>query len=296
MPAFFNKEIAEYFNDEFYNGELSLCCEAGRDGATAVDALKPGMLWVDAPGGDAAEIDSALEYLRMLKVQNFKGTIGIISPLRELVNLLKTKVAEISSEVPNQLDVQSQINTANGFQGGECDVILFLLGLNNSRSHGQEWYITASENRYIYNVSVSRAKRIFVAIGDKKRAKASGLSYIQKLIPESRPPKSTKIGKGEDRLRIALRNAGIVTYPQYPVLNRYLDLAIPDEKIDIEVDGQAWHLDSRGCRKADDIHRDIQLEAAGWKVVRFWHYEVMSNIHECVAKVKKIIRESRGCL
>ena len=282
-------EIAEYFNDEFYNGELSLCCDAGRDGSTAVGALKPGMLWVDAPGGDAAEIDSALEYLRMLKTQNFKGTIGIISPLRELANLMKTKVAEISSEIPEQLDIHSHINTANGFQGGECDIILFLLGLNSSRSHGQEWYITATENKYIYNVSVSRAKRLFVGIGDKKRAVASGLSYIKKLIPETRPPQKAKIGKGEDRLRIALQKAGVVTCPQYPVLNRYLDLAIPDKKIDIEVDGQAWHVDSRGCRKADDIHRDIQLEAAGWKVVRFWHYEVMSNTNECVAKVNEII-------
>ena len=119
---------------------------------------------------------------------------------------------------------------------------------------------------------MSRAKQLFVAIGDKKKVAACGLSYIQKLVPETRSPRNVKIGPGEERLRIALDRAGIKTVPQFPVLNRFLDLAIPEKKIDIEIDGQAWHLDCRGCRKADDIHRDIQLEAAGWRVVRFWHH------------------------
>lgn len=281
--------IAEYFNEEFYNGELSLCCETGRKGESAVGALKPGMMWVDAPGGDAAEIDAALEYLRSLKQNGFRGTIGIISPLRDLANKLKTRVVENSASIPTQLDVQSQINTANGFQGGECDVILFLLGMNADRTRGQDWYITAPENKYIYNVSVSRAKQLFVAIGDKKKVAACNLPYIQKLVPERRPPRDVKVGPGEERLRIALERAGIKTVPQFPVLNRFLDLAIPDKKLDIEVDGQAWHLDCRGCRKADDIHRDIQLEAAGWKVVRFWHHEVVSDISSCVKRILSLI-------
>ena len=286
--------IAEYFNEEFYNGEVSLCCETGRNGESAVGALKPGMMWVDAPGGDAAEIDAALEYLRCLKRNGFKGTIGIISPLRDLANQLKTKAAENAASLPSQLDVQSQINTANGFQGGECDVILFLLGMNPDRTRGEDWYITAPENKYIYNVSVSRAKQLFVAIGDKKKVLACGLSYIQKLVPETRPPRDVKVGPGEERLRIALERAGIKTVPQFPVLNRFLDLAIPEKKIDIEVDGQAWHLDGRGCRKADDIHRDIQLEAAGWRVVRFWHHEVVSDIASCIEKVKMVLSGFRS--
>ena len=284
--------IAEYFNGEFYNGELSLCCEMGRNGESSVGALKPGMMWVDAPGGDVAEIDAAMEYLRSLKRNDFKGTIGIISPLRDLANQLKTKAAESSASIPAQLDIQSQINTANGFQGGECDVIIFILGMNANRTHGQDWYITAPENKYIFNVSVSRAKQLFVAIGDKKRVAACGLSYIRKLVPETRPPRNVKIGPGEERLRIALERAGIKVKPQFPVLNRFLDLAIPEKKIDIEIDGQAWHLDCRGCRKADDIHRDIQLEAAGWKVVRFWHHEVVADVSACVKKISLILNKS----
>ena len=64
-------------------------------------------------------------------------------------------------------------------------------------------------------------------------------------------------------------------------------MAIPEHKIDIEVDGQAWHLDRNGCRKADDIHRDILLEALGWHVIRFWHHQVVNEIDVCVRRVGK---------
>ncbi len=284
-------EIAEYFSEEFYKnkGGLSLCCETGRGGRSAVCGLRPGMMWKDAPGGDQQELEAALEYLRELKRSNFEGTIGVISPLRKVVNAFKTLVVQHKGEVPKQLEIDSQINTANGFQGGECDVILFLLGLNDSRSNGEEWYITGPENKYIFNVSVSRAKCLFVAFGDRRRVDKCGLSYIQKLIPANRSPHKVSIGPGEERLRIALERVGVKTEAQYPVAGRYLDLAIPDLKIDIEVDGQAWHLDRNGCRKADDIHRDILLSAVGWHVIRFWHHQIVSSVDECVKSVKDAI-------
>ena len=286
--------IAAYFNEEFYEGDLTLCCEDGRGSAgggaakSATGSCKPGMEWIDAPGGDTQEMEAAIEYLRDLRRRGYAGSIGVISPLRELANGFKTLVARNKDSVPSQLDVQSQISTANGFQGAECDVILFLLGLNESRSHGEEWYITAKENKYIFNVSVSRAKHLFVAFGDRQRVMQCGLPYIERLIPESRPPRKANVGPGEERLRLALQRAGIETVSQFPVLGRYLDLAIPEKKIDIEVDGQAWHLDRYGGRKADDIHRDVMLEAAGWRVVRVWHAEVVNELDACVAKIRAV--------
>ena len=179
-----------------------------------------------------------------------------------------------------------RINTANGFQGGQCDVVLFLLGLNSDRTPGRDhWYITADENKYIYNVSVSRAKVCFTTFGDKRLALKSGISRIVKLIPESRKPTSPKIGPGEAVLGRALEKAGLSPVAQYPIFGRYLDFALVDEKIDIEVDGQAWHLDRNGCTKADDIHRDLLLEINGWRVVRVWHHEVMNDVEACVRKV-----------
>ena len=64
-------------------------------------------------------------------------------------------------------------------------------------------------------------------------------------------------------------------------------MAIPSHKIDIEVDGQAWHLDRNGCSKADDKHRDILMEALGWHVIRFWHYQVVNEIDICINHVRE---------
>ncbi len=302
MPLMLNEhfrcadDIATYFNDEYYDDALMLSCEYGRENIPMPDKLKPGMEWVEASGGDQQELEAVLEYLTRLKSQKFQGTIGIISPLRELANKAKTLVASHKESVPEQLDFEAQINTANGFQGGECDIILFLLGLNENRKHGEEWYITAQENKYIFNVSVSRAKILFVAFGNRQRAMMTGLSYIQKLIPEERKPRRVSIGPGEEKLQIALQRAEIETVAQFPVAGRYLDLAIPELKIDIEVDGQAYHLDRFGCRKSDDVHRDCLLDAKGWKVIRFWHNEIINNTGLCIQKIMTAIAERRQLL
>lgn len=281
-------EIATYFNEAFYEEGLALCADKGNR-PSLPSGLKPGMMFEDAAGGDDSEIESALQYLRTIRNKGFKGSVGVISPLRKLADRMKQCVADNKASMPTQLTLD-RISTANGFQGGECDIILFLVGLNDDRRSGRDgWYITAPENRYIYNVSVSRAKVLFVAFGDRKKVAACGISYIEKLIPEGRKKQDPKIGCGEPILQQALKVAGIETVAQYPLLNRYLDLAIPQYKIDIEVDGMAYHLDQNGCRKSDDVHRDVQIDMAGWRVIRFWHCEVVNDVAACVDRVKKMI-------
>ncbi|MDR3089335.1 MAG: DUF559 domain-containing protein [Desulfobulbaceae bacterium] len=93
---------------------------------------------------------------------------------------------------------------------------------------------------------------------------------------------------GEATLYRALLAAGLNPIPQYPLAGRYLDLALKNEKIDIEVDGMAYHLNPDGSRKADDTYRDLQIQSAGWRVCRFWHYEIESDPEKCVAKVQAL--------
>jgi hypothetical protein len=56
--------IAQYFNSEFYDENLCLCSERGRDGKSAINGLKPGMEWVNAAGGDEAEMEARLALVR----------------------------------------------------------------------------------------------------------------------------------------------------------------------------------------------------------------------------------------
>lgn len=62
----------------------------------------------------------------------------------------------------------------------------------------------------------------------------------------------------------AIRSNGRVPlYPQYPVLNYFLDFGNPFLKIGIECDGAEFHLD-----KKKDNDRDYQLHEQGWKIFR----------------------------
>jgi very-short-patch-repair endonuclease len=90
----------------------------------------------------------------------------------------------------------------------------------------------------------------------------------------------------------ALKSKGVESEPQYPVLGRRLDLALVSKvkKIDIEVDGDRFHRNPDGTRKRDDVWRDILMQGAGWKVMRFWVYQLRENMDNCVNKILKAWR------
>lgn len=67
----------------------------------------------------------------------------------------------------------------------------------------------------------------------------------------------------EDWLWADIRACDAVLYPQYPVLNFFVDFANPVAKVAIECDGAAFHQD-----KSKDAARDQRLRAAGWHVYR----------------------------
>ena len=66
-------------------------------------------------------------------------------------------------------------------------------------------------------------------------------------------------------------------------------MALVAEKIDIEVDGEGFHLNRYGERKQDDIYRDLQITSVGWHVCRFWYRDVRDQISQCVEKVKNMV-------
>lgn len=58
-------------------------------------------------------------------------------------------------------------------------------------------------------------------------------------------------------------------YPQYPVLNYFLDFGNPIHKIGFEVDGKKWH------NLENDISRDKKLKTEGWTIYRVSGKEMM---------------------
>lgn len=83
--------------------------------------------------------------------------------------------------------------------------------------------------------------------------------------------------------------------PQHPVFDgRYrVDFALPDKKIGIELDGYAWHSDRETFTK--DRARQRELEADGWRLIRFSGAEINADPGGCVRQAAALAgRFERG--
>jgi very-short-patch-repair endonuclease len=89
-----------------------------------------------------------------------------------------------------------------------------------------------------------------------------------------------------------MRGRGLNPIPQHPVGVRYLDFALIQEgvKLDIEVDGRRWHLDPDGQRKVSDRLRDGEMKARGWRVLRFWVHELSNDMEGCLDRIERELR------
>ena len=71
-----------------------------------------------------------------------------------------------------------------------------------------------------------------------------------------------------------IRNSGVVFYPQYPVLNFFIDFGNPLMKIAIECDGKQWNDEKK------DKTRDDRLASLGWTVYRFKGSDCLKSGYE----------------
>ena len=303
------ESIADYSNQNFYGGRLRV--------ATMADRLKiprnttPGIHWTEViseiksggPSGCFAtqEIETVLYVIQEMLIKNrFEGTLGVVTPFRQQANRIKDQIyEEMPVEALRSADVI--IDTAHGFQGDERDVMILSLCAGPDMPRGSRAFLRETAN--LMNVSVSRARAVLHVVGNKSWAAQSGIPHLESLAspPEKFTGKSDLIkspwhpheSPWEKILYDALMAKGLQPIPQYPALGRRLDLALVKKdgtglKIDIEVDGDRYHRNPDGSRKRDDVWRDIQLQGAGWRVIRFWVYQLREDLDKCVDKILNV--------
>ena len=162
-----NHKIMQWSNQQFYHGLLKANKQVAE---RVINSLEP-VTFIDTAGTDFEEKINQdtqsyynegesfiiLEYL-IKHTEALQGqSIGIISPYAQQVKYIKNQIFE--DQHTNGLDIE--VNTIDGFQGEEKDVIFISLTRSNDKSNIG---FLADERRI--NVAVTRARKCLVIVGD----------------------------------------------------------------------------------------------------------------------------------
>lgn len=284
-----DSSIAGYFNDVFYRGELRIRTNEKPLDFPECFGDRSSFRWIEISDSMQGEMDAAIHCFETIKNSGYTGTVGIICPLRDVVEEVTLRLQALGYDKD---DVTVQ--TAYGFQGGQRDVIIFVVAYNSDIGEKKNWYVSNRENRNIYNVTVSRARACLVVVGDRERIRSAEMLELRTLAsyPKKRLTAVKFDSVWEEKLFNALLEKGIPTETQRYCIGYYLDLSYENSyiKLDIEVDGVAYHLGANGKRKQRDIERNFALQRFGWTVLRFWVYELTNDMESCVEKIVATIQ------
>ena len=188
-----NFAIMEFSNQQFYNGNLK-AAESVSD--HSLDGMRENskVLFIDTAGcgfeeqskeGQRSKFNEEeffilREHLYQL-VAKFEAeaspTIAVISPYREQVIRMETYITEDDSLSPYPIE----INTIDGFQGQERDVVYISLVRSNTKSE-----IGFLSDYRRMNVAMTRAKKLLIIVGDSGTIGAHDfyqnfLNYVEKI-------------------------------------------------------------------------------------------------------------------
>src|SRR2546425_2545517 len=318
-------DIIGFSNKEFYEGRLRVATKLRQ--LRPLETQGPTIRWIHVagetkrPGGSSLlnenEAKRVVEELgRIILHQGYPGTIGIISPFRAQVSLIRDPVSQNAQFAPVLDRTDFLADTVHRFQGDERDVIIFSPTISRGSIDRAAGFLRSTPN--LFNVAVTRARAALIVIGDASAAQQAGVDYLSRfanyvsglgkrsidpvmpeddLGPEYPPVHNPRqVSEWERVLYRALYQAGIRTIPQYTEEKYILDLAmlIGERRLDIEVDGERYNRarDGELCRR--DQLRSLRLIDLGWDVMRFWVYQVRDDLGGCVAHVRQwIAQDSR---
>lgn len=293
-------DIASFISETFYGRRLTVLTDERKLRPPA--GVRPGLHWTDVTGpirhagkgciseAEAAAIANHLHHL--LEIEGYRGTVGVVTPFSKqaerIRQLAEQRLADTTIE---RADLR--VATGHGFQGDARDVILVSPCFAAEMPQGGAWFVR--QGAALFNVAVSRARAVCHVFGDLSACRSSDVRHLSLLARRAGGSEQVSAAQStpafespwEERLFRALTDRGLVPRPQYPLAGRRLDLALieGDVKLDVEVDGEAYHRDPDGFRKVSDQWRDHQIRGLGWKVLRFWVYELRDDMERCVDRI-----------
>ena len=139
--------------------------------------------WYDV-GGEAQDkyVEAQGEFLekKILEIakdrpevlnKNEKDIIYVITPFKNVAYKLAEQLKKINFTRTDENDKVTNIGTVHTFQGKEAEIVFFVLGADSKSTGAAQWAV-GNSNPNIMNVAVTRAKKEFYVIGDRKLYKS----------------------------------------------------------------------------------------------------------------------------
>ena len=235
------------------------------------------------------------QIIEMTGAQRHYPSLGVVTPFRAQANKISDLVRyAVPPEILNRLEFVA--DTAHRYQGDEKDIMIFSPVISRNAPETSLRFLRNDSN--LFNVAITRARAELHIVGDMAACANSGVDYlsrfaryVEELNMAHTEEAATDLFESpwEKVFFDALSDAGIDSIPQYRFDQYKLDLAIPDEMIDIEIDGEYWHRNLDGSRVLSDLKRDTHLFSRGWHIKRFWVYELQSDLDRCVREVEEML-------
>ncbi|MFI5253073.1 MAG: AAA domain-containing protein [Bacteroidota bacterium] len=281
-------EIIRFSNEQFYNRKLLMARSSFGNQLGPILNLVQVPDAVDSPDSQVnhQEADALIaKLIELLKKPEYREkSFGILSIFREQVEYLK-EVAFDRIDAATREKIRLIVETADGFQGDERDVILYSFRYASNSSPRLFTFMSTKDGEKRLNVALTRARNqvyCFVSVPPNEFPQIqikNFLRYVQDpstLKPETEPWDS----EFEKEVHSLLENYGLTVFPQYKSCGFKIDLVATDQNgkvLAIECDGWEFHYDEWGQLFESDIERQSILERAGWRVERICSRDFYRN-------------------
>ena len=288
--------IINFSNKEFYgnrirvmNKELTIpdCIELVevKDAKVDLDSTR-----------NMAEAEKIMEKVQELIIndKNKQGkptSIGIISPFRGQVELIKKAISQVLNDETVKKH-QIEVGTAHTFQGDEKDTILLSFTLA-SNSHHQSATFLQKPN--LFNVAITRArKKLICYISRPVESLQSGLlrsylEYIESFRAAAQKPVEMNYNNlMEEEMGKLCEAEGLTVVPNFSSAGFNIDMVVSDgtNSLGIECDAYDYRDYKEDQKISKEIWKQSILERCGWKIIRItardWHYSPKA----CINRIK----------
>lgn len=294
--------IIDFSNKEFYGNRIRIMSQCNSKDVLELIQVPDGKVDFDVTR-NMPETEAIMQRLQEIiqddernKDENKEPiTVGIISPFRGQVELIKKAINQVFSESTIRKH-KIEVGTAHTFQGDERDIIMLSWAIANN-SFNQS--LTFLQIPNLFNVAITRArkKQIIFLSKDPKSLPAGLLKdyieFAQAYIARNKLNDELKIDENiyknsfEKEIANSLRNEGFEVIAGRTIAGLSADLTVTSptgKTIVIECDGVEDNVKSNKSQ----MKKQTLIERSGIQVERISYREWYNTKQGCIERIKDI--------